>query len=254
MGLMAPPGVHGRDARHSVREARRHHAESAEHLNFISLAAIPSHEALEQCMEGRQEKKRRVFSPPPPAKRHASSASGARRRGAASACDKSEEQEQEQELSSLKLTEMVPQRKGASRPPSSRGGSAVSLSRCESRFSLLWVSKSISDLRSLCSPFGPSASRQNSLGGSRGQSPRQPSRLSRASSLGSVRSLSGAAGYAHAIDTPPGPANAFEALKAYVPCPAPRRTQSFAPRRRSPLAAEGPLGGRASNAAAPAPA
>jgi len=139
MGLMAPPGVHGRDARHSVREARRHHAESAEHLNFISLAAIPSHEALEQCMEGRQEKKRRVFSPPPPAKRHASSASGARRRGAASACDKSEEQEQEQELSSLKLTEMVPQRKGASRPPSSRGGSAVSLSRCESRFSLLWV-------------------------------------------------------------------------------------------------------------------
>jgi len=172
MGLMAPPGVHGRDARHSVRKARRHHAESAEHLNFISLAAIPSHEALEQCMEGRQEKKRRVFSPPPPAKRHASSASGARRRGAASACDKSEEQEQEQELSSLKLTEMVPQRKGASRPPSSRGGSAVSLSRCESRFSLLWVSKSISDLRSLCSPFGPSVSRQNSLGGSRGQSPR----------------------------------------------------------------------------------
>ena len=68
MGLMAPPRVHGRDARHSVREARRHHAESAEHLNFISLAAIPSHEALEQCMEGRQEKKRRVFSPPPPAK------------------------------------------------------------------------------------------------------------------------------------------------------------------------------------------
>ena len=105
----------------------------------MSLAAIPSHEALEQCMEGRQEKKRRFFSPPPPAKRHASSASGARRRGAALACDKSEEQEQEQELSSLKLTEMVPQRKGVSRPPSSRGGSAVSLSRCESRFSLLWV-------------------------------------------------------------------------------------------------------------------